>query len=103
MFKDEDTRKNEVSLRANLRATRVSATIMTVLILFNFFCALSPFSLELVGVILTTVFLFIYVKFSIACSELKDLGYNRIWVKLYRTVGLGLYLVSAVLCMLGIG
>ena len=103
MFKDEDTRKNEVNLRANLRAARVSATIMTVLILFNFFCALSPFDLELVGVILTTVFLFIYVKFSIACSELKDLGYNRIWVKLYRTAGLALYLVSAVLCMLGIG
>ncbi len=103
MFKDENTRKNEVNLRVNLRTARVSATIMTVLILFNFFCALSPFDLELVGVILTTVFLFIYVKFSIACSELKDLGYNRIWVKLYRIAGLALYLVSALLCMLGIG
>lgn len=103
MFKDEDTRENEVSLQTNLRAAYVSVTIMTVLIIFNFFCALSPFNMELVGIILASVYLFVYIKFSIVCTELKDLGYKGVWVKLYRTVGLALYLISAVLCMLGIG
>ena len=103
MYKDEDTRQDELNLRVNLRAAYISAAIMTALILFNYFCALSPFDLELVGVILTSVFLFIYVKFSIVCTELADLGYKGVWVKLYRTVGLALYLVSAILCMLGIG
>lgn len=103
MFKDEDTRENEVSLQTNLRAAYISVTIMTVLILFNFFCALSPFNMELVGIILASVYLFVYIKFSIVCTELKDLGYKGVWVKLYRTVGLALYLISAVLCMLGIG
>ena len=103
MFKDEDTRENEVSLQTNLRAAYVSVTIMTVLILFNFFCALSPFNMELVGIILASVYLFVYIKFSIVCTELKDLGYKGVWVNLYRTVGLALYLISAVLCMLGIG
>lgn len=103
MFKDEDTRENEVSLQTNLRAAYISVTIMTVLILFNFFCALSPFNMELVGIILASVYLFVYIKFSIVCTELKDLGYRGVWVKLYRTVGLALYLISAVLCMLGIG
>lgn len=103
MFKDEDTRENEVSLQTNLRAAYVSVTIMTVLIIFNFFCALSQFNMELVGIILASVYLFVYIKFSIVCTELKDLGYKGVWVKLYRTVGLALYLISAVLCMLGIG
>jgi len=103
LFKDEDTRENEVSLQTNLRAAYISVTIMTVLILFNFFCALSPFNMELVGIILASVYLFVYIKFSIVCTELKDLGYRGVWVKLYRTVGLALYLISAVLCMLGIG
>ena len=103
MYRDEDTRQDELNLRTNLRAAYVSAAIMTVLIVFNYFCALSPFNMQLIGIILTTVFIFVYVKFSIVCTELADLGYKGVWVKLYRTVGLVVYLVSAVLCMLGIG
>ena len=103
MFKDEDTRKDELTLNTNLKGARISVVIMTVLIAFNFFCALSPFNLELVGIILATVYLFVYIKFSIVCSELKDLGYKSLLLTLYRTVGLAIYLVSALLCMLGIG
>ena len=103
MFKDEDTRNDELNLNANLRGARISAVIMSVLIAFNLFCALSPFNLELVGIVLVTVYLFVYIKFSIVCGELKDLGCKRLWITLYRTVGLTVYLVSTVLCMLGIG
>ena len=103
MFKDEDTRNGELLLKANLKGACVSVVIMSVLIAFNLFCALSPFNLELVGIVLATVFLFVYIKFSIVCAELKDLGYKKLWITLYRTVGLAVYLVSAVLCMLGIG
>ena len=103
MYRDEDTRQDELNLRTNLRAAYVSAAIMTVLIVFNYFCALSPFNMELIGIILTSVFIFVYVKFSIVCTELSDLGYKGVWVKLYRTVGLVLYMISAILCMLGIG
>lgn len=103
LFKDEDTRKDEVTLQANLRAAYISVTIMTALTIFNFFCVFSQLGLELVGIILASVYLFVYVKFSIVCTELKDLGYKGVWAKLYRTVGLALYLISAVLCMLGIG
>ena len=103
LFKDENARENEICLKANLRAAYISVAIMTVLIVFNFFSALSPFELELIAVILASVYLFVYVKFSIVCTELKDLGYKSIWVTLCRTVGLALYLISAVLCMLGIG
>lgn len=103
MFKDEDAQNNDHILKSNVKGARVSAVIMTVLIAFNLFCALSPFNLELIGIILSTVYLFVYVKFSIVCTELKDLGYKKLWVTLYRTVGLAIYLLSAVLCMLGIG
>ena len=48
MFKDEDTRKDELTLNTNLKGARISVIIMTVLIAFNLFCALSPFNLELV-------------------------------------------------------
>ena len=103
MFKDEDTRNDEIAIKANLKGARISMVIMSALIVFNWFCALSPFNLELVGIVLATVFLFVYIKFSIVCSELKDLGYKSLWITLYRTLGLAVYLVSAVLCMLGIG
>ena len=103
MFKDEDTRKDEINLRTNLRAAYVSVIIMSIIIALTLFCALSPFNIELVGIIFATVFLFVYVKFSIVCGELKDLGYKGRWVKLYRIVGLAVYLLAALLCMLGIG
>ena len=103
MFKEEDTRKDEMNLRTNLRAAYVSVVIMSIIIALTLFCALSPFNIELVGIIFATVFLFVYVKFSIVCGELKDLGYKAVWVTLYRTVGLAVYLLAALLCMLGIG
>ncbi len=103
MFKDEDNRKDDIMLNTNLRAAYISAGIMSFLIVFNFFCALSSFNIELLGIILATVFLFVYIKFTVVCGVLKDIGYKKLWLKLYRTVGLALYLISAILCMLGIG
>ncbi len=103
VLKDENERQNELVQNIALRAVHVSAVIMTFLIAFTYFCALSPFNIEMIGVILATVYLFVYIKFTIACGTLKDVGYKKIWLTLYRTVGLALYLVSAVLCMLGIG
>lgn len=103
MFKDEDGRKDDVVLSTNLRAAYISAGIMTFLIVFNFFCALSPFNIELLGIIFATVYLFVYIKFTVICEALKDIGYKELWLKLYKTVGLAFYLISALLCMLGIG
>ena len=102
MFKDEDRKNDDLAINANLKGAYISVAIMSVLIAFNLFCAFSPFGLELVGIVLATVYLFVYVKFSIVCTELKDLGYKKLWLTLYRTVGLAIYLISAVLCMLGI-
>ena len=104
MFKDDDNKKYDtVTIQTNLRSAYISVAIMTALIVFNYFCALSPYNMELIGIVLATVYLFVYVKFTIICTTLKDVGYKRLWLNLYRTVGLALYLISAVLCMLGIG
>lgn len=103
MFKDENERQNEVARNNALRAAYVSVAIMSFLIVFTYFCALSPFNIEMIGIVLATVYLFVYIKFTIVCGVLKDVGYKKLWLTLYRTVGLALYLTAAVLCMLGIG
>lgn len=103
MLKDENERQNEVVRNTGLRAAYISVGIMTFLIAFTYFCALSPFNIEMIGIVLATVYLFVYIKFTIVCGTLKDVGYKKPWLTLYRTVGLALYLVSAVLCMLGTG
>ena len=96
MFKDENKEKDDIVLSTNLRAAYISTGIMSFLIVFNFFCALSPFGIELLGILLTTVYLFVYIKFTVICEALKDIGYKKCWLKFYRTIGLALYLISQI-------
>lgn len=98
---EDNSREIKILLRKNKKAALVSSLIMAVLTAFTAFFALSPYNLGLIGVLLATVYLFVFIKFSAVRCELKDIGYKRAWLTVFGVFLPVMYVLFLMLCIIG--